>query len=344
MGKLKVAVLMGGKSPEHEISLISGREVVKNLNPKKYETLPIVVSRNGKLWQLVGKKQFLTDSPTFKLNSRGKSLIIDPLKIGNFKLKIKDVDVVFIAMHGPYGEDGTVQGFLDLIGIPYTGSGVLASALGMDKIYSRILFTHMGLNIPKFYVVDRKSKLITAGKLKYPLFVKPSNQGSSIGTSLVKNKKDLKKALNLAWRYSSQAIVEEYIKGIEVTGAVLGNQKPKALPLVEIRSKHQYFDYEAKYNERLTDEICPAEISPTLAKKARLAALTAYKALGCQGFGRVDMIIRGQTIYVLEVNTIPGLTPVSLFPKAAKTAGISYPQLLDRVISFAIERGKQVSR
>lgn len=338
MSKLKVAVLIGGKSPEHEISLISGREVVRNLDPKKHEVLPIVISRDGKVWQLQDKKQFLADSPTASLNTSSKSIVIDPLKIENFKLIIKGVDIVFIAMHGPYGEDGKVQGFLDLIDMPYTGSGVLASALGMDKIYSRILFTHSGLNIPNGVVLTKNEKINLPKKLKFPLFVKPSNQGSSVGTSLAKNEKELKNALKFAWNYGKWAVVDEYIKGTEVTCAILGNQNPKALPLVEIRSKHEFFDYEAKYSEKLTDEICPAQISPSLAKKAQQAALVAYKSLGCEGFGRVDMIIRGNDVYVLEVNTIPGLTPVSLFPKAAKAAGISYPHLLDEIITFALAK------
>jgi len=311
--KMKVAVLMGGKSAEHKISLISGREVVKNLDPKKYDVLPIVVSKDGVNWRIgEGKK--------------------------NFKFEILNLkfDLAFIAMHGPYGEDGTIQGFLELLGISYTGSGVLASALGMNKIASRRLFEQVGLTVPKYIVLNKKDDpKIIFRRLKLPVFVKPSNQGSSVGTSFVKNKKSLEKALKLAWEYSAHALVEEYLNGIETTVGVLGNYNPQALPVVEIVPKTEFFDYKAKYNERLCDEIVPARIGKSLTKKAQQIAIKAYQTLGCWGFGRVDMIIKGQKIYVLEVNTIPGLTPVSLLPKAAQAAGIPYHRLLDRIIDFA---------
>ena len=312
-GKIKVAVLSGGKSAEHEISLISGREVVKHLNPQKYDVLPIIISRNGTSFQLNNKKYSLS------------------------QLSTANCQLFFIAMHGPFGEDGTIQGFLDLIEVPYTGSKVLASALGMDKIYSRKLFTHAGLKTPKFMAVKKHQKTHDIfKKSKLPVFVKPNNQGSSIGASKVRKKKNLKKALQYAHKFNDLALVEEFLDGIEVTGSIIGNDKPKALPLVEIVPKRDFFDYKAKYDERLTDEIVPARISNALAKKAQEAAVTAYKALGCKGFGRVDMIVKDNDVYVLEVNTIPGLTSVSLLPKAAKAAGISYPQWLDKIISFAV--------
>lgn len=311
--KLQVAVLMGGKSPEHEISLISGAEVVKNLDRSKYEVLPITLSRDGK---------------SFKLENRKYSLS---------QLSTVNCQLFFIVMHGPFGEDGTIQGFLELFNVPYTGSGVLASALGMDKIYSRLLFTQAGLNVPNYVVIkEGKNPTRVWTKLKPPVFAKPRFQGSSVGTSIVKAKKGLKKALKLVYSYDNWAIVEKYLEGIEVTCSILGNEQPKALPLVEIVPKKDYFDYEAKYDPNLTEEIVPARINHALTKKAQNAALTAYQTLGCRGFGRVDMIIKNGKVYVLEVNTIPGLTPVSLFPKAAKAAGVSYPQLLDKIIHFAL--------
>src|SRR3989344_4880306 len=301
--KVKVAVLMGGKSQEHEISLISGREVAKNLNPKKYIVTRIVIPKTG----------FDIFLPT----------------------KLKGADLVFIALHGPNGEDGTIQGFLELLGIPYTGSGILASTIGMDKIYSRKIFTQLGLNTPNYVLISKEGKSLNLKNLKFPLFIKPSDQGSSVGVSKAKNIKELKLGLKEAFKYSQSAIVEEYLQGIEVTGAVLGNNNPKALPLIEIVPKKDFFDFEAKYEPSLTDEIVPARISKSLTKKAQSAALEAYKSIGCRGFGRVDMIIKGEKVYVLEINTIPGLTPVSLFPKAAKAAGISYSQLLDKIIDYA---------
>src|SRR3990167_4447951 len=279
--KIRVAVLMGGKSAEHEISLASGREVAKNLDKKKYDVLPIVVSRNGISFQLNNKKY--------------------PLG----QLSIVNCQLFFIAMHGPYGEDGTIQGFLELIGLPYTGSGVLASALGIDKISSRKLFTHAGLKVPN-HLVLRKSDhhRVVWQKFKLPVFVKPHNQGSSVGTTKVNKKQHLKKALNLAFSFSPLTLVDEFIDGIEITCPILGNDRPQALPLVEIVPKKAYFDDEAKYNEKLCDEIVPARIGKSLTKKAQNTALLAYQTLGCRGFARVDMITKDNDVYVLEVNTI----------------------------------------
>ncbi len=310
--KLNVAVLMGGKSSEHEVSLMSGKEVVRNLDSKKYKVIPIKISKDGQ---------------TFRKDA--KNYVFSQLSTVNCQL-------FFIALHGPNGEDGTVQGFLQLVGLPYTGSKVLASALAMDKIYSRKLFTHAGLKTPEFQVVEKgKMKNQILKNLKFPVFVKPHNQGSSVGTTKVVRKKNLRDALDLAFSFSRLALVEEYIDGVEITCAVLGNDKPKALPLVEIVPKTEFFDYEAKYNESMCNEICPARINRRLTKKAQSAAIKAYKGIGCQGFGRVDMIIKDNEIYVLEVNTIPGLTPISLLPKAAKAAGINYSNLLEKIISYS---------
>ena len=337
MRRLNVAVLMGGKSAEHEISLSSGREVVRNLDSKKYNVLPIVIAKDGINWQIGDRKQFLLDSPVgvkFQTpNSKTRNLNrSDHASI----IRKNKVDVVFIALHGSNGEDGTIQGFLELLGVFYTGSGVLASALGMDKISSRKLFTQTGLNVPIYLLLSKDdSQNVVFKRFKLPIFVKPSNQGSSVGVSKVTKKFDLKKALKLAFGFGDLVIVEEYIKGREITVPILGNDNPTALPVVEIISKTDFFDYKAKYDEKLCDEIVPAKISKKLTIDAQKAAIVAYQALGCRGFGRVDMIIKDGKIYVLEVNTIPGLTPVSLFPKSAASAGIVYTKLLDRIIEFA---------
>lgn len=306
MKKLKVAVLMGGKSAEHEISLVSGNQVVKNLDPKKYEAIKTVIPKTG------------LDGKTIKLLTSSK------------------IDIAFIALHGPNGEDGTMQGFLELINLPYTGSNVLSSALGMDKIYSRNIFAQSGMNVPIYILIKQDQTTSNILKsLNFPLFVKPTNQGSSVGTSKANNKKELESALKNAFSYSNPVLVEEFLDGTEVTCAILGNENPEALPLIEIVPKKGFFDLEAKYDANLTDEICPARISKRLTKKAQDAAILAYKSIGCRGFGRVDMIIKGNKVYVLEVNTVPGLTPASLFPKAAKAAGISFSKLLDAIINYA---------
>jgi len=334
MKKVNVAVLMGGKSAEHEISLFSGREVVRNLDSEKYNVLPIVIAKDGISWQ-IGSKNCKFQIANFKL-LKSKSKRIRTRNQSIAPISKHEVDIVFIAMHGPNGEDGTIQGFLELLGVSYTGSGVLASALGMDKISSRKLFTQTGLNVPTYLLLSKDdSPNVVFKRFKLPIFVKPSNQGSSVGVSKVVKKSDLKKALKLAFDYSDWAIVEECIKGREITVPILGNDNPTAFPVVEILSKTDFFDYKAKYDEKLCEEIVPARIGKKLTDEVQKAAILAYQTLGCRGFGRVDMIIKDEKIYVLEVNTIPGLTSVSLFPKSAASAGISYPQLLDKIIEFA---------
>ena len=332
--KINIAVLMGGKSSEHEISLISGAEVVKNLDPKKYNVFPIEIAKDGITWQLKSKDKYFLNTKSKKSIKKTKAVEI---KQHRNLLKDNSVNVVFIAMHGPNGEDGTIQGLLELIGIPYTGSGVLASALGMDKIYSRNLFIQAGLAVPETVILTGSDPVNNVWKtLRPPIFVKPSNQGSSVGTSKVNSKKGLPKALKLAFSYNDRVLVEEFIDGTEITCGILGNEKPIVLPIVEIVTKNEFFDYEAKYSETLTEEIVPARINKKLTRKAQDSALIAYESLNCRGFGRVDMITKDNNIYTLEVNTIPGLTPMSLFPKAAKAAGITYSNLLDRVIASAL--------
>lgn len=337
MRKTNIAVLMGGKSAEREISLMSAAQVVKNLDPQKYNVLPIEIAKDGISWQLKDKNQFLLDSSGQppKTQGDGQKIAISDQKSAAL-IKGSNIDVVFIALHGTYGEDGAVQGFLELLDIPYTGSGVLASALGMDKIYSRKIFTQAGLTVPKTVVYKKRQKIPDLkSQIAYPVFVKPASQGSSVGTSKAKNRKELEKSIAEALLYDDTVLIEEFIKGVEITGGILG-QTP--LPLVEIVPKKDFFDFEAKYDANLTDEIVPARINKSLTKKAQQTALEAFNLLGCSGFGRVDMIVKGDKIYVLEVNTIPGLTPVSLMPKAAKAAGIAYPQLLDKIISSSLNK------
>lgn len=308
MRKLRVAVLMGGKSPEYEVSLATGREALKHLDKTKYLISPITISRDGQ---------------------RGFSKV----------LRKKRIDVVFIAMHGPFGEDGTVQGMLELLGIPYTGSGVLASALGMNKIMFRKIMEREKIPVPKYLVFEKRESLKNIWRFfkNPPIFVKPHNQGSSVGASIVKKKSQVEKALRRAFSYSDPVLVEEYLDGVEVSCGVLGNDKPFALPIAEIVPKNEFFDYEAKYTPGKADEIVPARISKNLTSKVQKTAVSVFKAIGARGFARVDMIIVGRTPVVLEINTIPGLTSVSILPKEAAAAGISYPKLLDRIIELALE-------
>jgi len=306
--KLKVALLSGGISSEREISIKSGNQVYKALNKAKYD---------------VTRYDPATD-------------------LGKLVAEASRIDVAFIVLHGLYGEDGTVQGLLDLLHIPYQGSGTLGSALAMDKWSSKRLYKEAGLAVPPFkalmngQVYDVEALSIEPG---FPLVVKPRDGGSSIGTSIVQVPGQLPEALNTAFKYGRNVILEAYLEGTEITGGVLGNDDLQVLPIVEIvpESKYPFFDYQAKYRQGATREICPARINKTLSERAQSAAVTAHRALCCRGYSRTDMIIRNDTVYVLETNTIPGMTPMSLFPLAAKTAGISFSQLLDRLIELALE-------
>ncbi|MDY6837358.1 MAG: D-alanine--D-alanine ligase [Thermodesulfobacteriota bacterium] len=308
MTKLNVALLSGGISSEREVSIKSGDQVYDALDNTKYG---------------ITRYDPATD-------------------LGELVTNASSIDVALIVLHGPYGEDGTVQGLLDLLNIPYQGSGVLGSALAMDKWTSKRLYKEAGLSVPPFCVLTKGHSYDTEALAEnpgYPLVVKPRYGGSSIGTSIVESAPLLDEALDRAFAQGPHVIVERYLKGTEITGSVLGNYDLEVLPIVEIvpESHYTFFDYEAKYKKGATREICPAPISDTLSERARSYAATAHRTLCCRGYSRTDMIIGGETIYVLETNTIPGMTPVSLFPLAAKAAGISFSQLLDRLIELALE-------
>lgn len=336
--KIRVMVLMGGKSPEHEVSLVTGRSVVKHLNANKYKVFPVVISKNGVSWQFKNKDQFLAVGQTVASANNSlpnkEILSLDPLK--------QRADLVFLAMHGPYGEDGTIQGMLQTLGITFTGAGVLASALGMDKIMFKKILQAAKIATPRGIVLAPKDDPEIIWKnFNLPIIIKPFNQGSSVGVSLVKTKKDLTKALNLVFKYGSYALVEEFLFGTEISCGVLGNEDLFALPVAEIIPKNDFFDYEAKYLEGKSQEIIPARISKQLTQKVQEIAKKVYQAIGCCGFARIDMIIVKNQPFVLEINTIPGLTPVSILPKEAAAAGISYSDLIEKIINLALEKNER---
>jgi len=342
MKKTRIAVLMGGQTPEHEISLISGKEVISQLNKKKYTVLPVLISRDGKKWKYISTTDLLKTSNDTLLSGDTKAMVKKSKKeISGARQIAGNVDVVFIAMHGPFGEDGTVQGMLELAGVKYTGPGVLASALGMDKLIFRKMLSSMGVPFPKYVPLKKSDKKVDLKKHlgPPPYFIKPHNQGSSVGCYLAKKEEEVTKAVRKAWKYSEIALVDEYIEGIEVTCGVIGNEKPIALPLVEIVPlKGEYFDYESKYTESGADEIVPARLPKTVTKNIQDMAVKVYEELGCKGFSRVDFILKNRKDpYVLEINTIPGLTPMSLLPKAALAAGFSYPNFLDKIVKYAVK-------
>jgi len=305
--------LMGGRSAEREVSLRTGEAVCRALIEAGYNTVKIDV---------------------------GSDLVE--------RLKEEGVELAFLALHGRYGEDGTIQGLLEMLDIPYTGPGVLASALAIDKIATKKILLYEGLPTPRFMQVTEKEAL-SAGLLEtaekvlremgLPLVVKAPTQGSTIGTSFVHERKDVVTALELAYRYDRVALVEQFIEGMEVTAPVLGNDNPVALPLIEIVSATGVYDYEAKYTAGMSDHIIPPRIPGEQQAMIKELAVRTFQALGCRGLSRVDFKVeQGGGAYILEVNTMPGMTATSLFPDAARAAGIEFPQLVDQIVKLALEK------
>lgn len=302
----KVALVYGGTSKEKEVSNKSARQVNDALLALKY--------------------------PVKKINA-------DTNLVRN--LKQYDPDIAFIAMHGGSGEDGTIQGLLDSLDIRYTGSGVLASALAMDKTMSKRLFLENNIKTPSFLTVregaDQNLTKRIKAEIGYPVIFKPPCQGSTIGMSVVKRESEVKDALALGFNYEKELLVEQFVKGVEITVGVLGNEKPIALPPIEITTETGFYDYKTKYTTGLSSHIFPARISKANEKIAQEAAVKAHKVLGCKGFSRADfMVPKNAEPLMLEVNTIPGLTKLSLFPDAAKAGGISFEELIKKLISLAL--------
>jgi D-alanine-D-alanine ligase len=298
--KLRIGVIMGGLSSEREISLLTGRSIVKTLKANGHRVAAI------------------------DLNTRSLKKVINA-----------GIDVAIIALHGTYGEDGVIQGILEFLGIPYTGSGVLASALGMNKIMSKQVFDSNGIPNAKWTVINSVKE---AGNIKipYPLVFKPSEEGSAVGVVIVKSKKDAAAAYKKAAKYGKTVLVEKYIKGVEISVPVLGDDR--VLPIIEIVPANEFYDYDAKYTAGKSSHIIPARISKKAYKKAGEIALKVHKCLMCRDLSRTDIIVSGSGMYVLETNTLPGMTDLSLYPEAAKAAGISFYELLMIFVKNAVER------
>lgn len=341
--KIRVAVLMGGRSKEREVSLSTGRMIMNALDPQKYDAFAVDSALIG-VSAATKPKTAITGSSAKAEPSSNTSIELRPLDdIVRMNGHSPKPDVVIIALHGKFGEDGTIQGLLELLEIPYVGSGVLASALALNKIMARKVLQYEGIPVPKGLSIRRGSDIKEFQAeveriLGYPVIVKPNEEGSTIGIRVVRKAEDFAKAIESAYEYDSDILVEEFIEGgVEITGAVLGNEKPFVLPLVEIVPEGGFYDYHAKYTPGATEEICPARIPKEQYREAERLALASHKALGCRGMSRTDMIVKGTNIWVLEVNTIPGMTPTSLLPRAAQAAGISFPKLLDMLIEYALE-------
>ncbi len=322
MSRLKVAVIMGGPSHEYEISLRSGQTVLEHINQEKYDAFPVEINQSG-LWSVDGKEYCQV--------ARGLKQLAD-----------KNVDVAFLAVHGNFGEDGTIQALLERKNIRYTGSSVSASLLAMDKLITEQLFQDAALITPQSVAVETENFAKMLGSLQYyPAVVKPMKLGSSVGVSIVDSAKQLKKAIEHALLYDQMALVQPYIKGREISCGVLEDEdgKPQALPPTElIPVGRRFFDYVAKYSKD-TKEITPPAMPAATIEHIQQAALTAHQTIGCSGYSRTDIIIDEQgTPYVLEINTLPGLTNVSILPQQAKAIGLSYAQLVDRIIHRALTK------
>lgn len=317
--KLTVGVLMGGPSSEHEISLITGASVIQYLDRSKYGAIAIKMSKD--------KEWFVGDRKTTERKA------------------LANCDIIFNALHGTFGEDGRVQALLEYYDKKYTGSGITASALAMDKLRSREMFKLAGLQVPKTLKIrkgDNYQALLSVFTNKiagFPVVIKPCSNGSSVGVSIVKNSNQLNKALESAFQIEKKVLVEDFIGGTEVTCGVLDNgQSISALPVTEIVPKrgHKFFDYKAKYKSGHSDEITPARIGEDMTRKVQEVALKAHQLLGCRAYSRTDMIIKNDVIYVLETNTLPGLTANSLLPKAAAAAGLTMSQLINHIIESSL--------
>ncbi|MEZ0328131.1 MAG: D-alanine--D-alanine ligase [Dissulfuribacterales bacterium] len=310
--KIRLALLCGGKSSEREVSLSGAKGVLDALNRNKYD---------------VEVFDTATDLP--RLMERTKSL-----------------DVAFILLHGRFGEDGTVQGLLELLSIPYQGSGVLGSALAMNKHFSKVMYRDAGIPTPDWLVytdADEYRIEEIPERLGLPVMIKPANQGSSIGMAKVERMEDMLSAIREASKWDEQVVLERFVRGRELTAGVLGLKELTALPIVEIRPNPSYsfFDYEAKYQKGATEELCPAPIPEKIAKRAQDLAVRAHRALGLRGYSRTDMILtETEELFVLETNTIPGMTPTSLLPQAAQAMGIGFSELLDKLIAMALDAHK----
>ena len=334
-GRTRVAVLMGGTSAERDVSLSTGRQILNALDPARYQVYALDTASGRKFLPPGG----LTHSLSTLTSADGATAITTLPQLPQAAPDHRP-DVVMIALHGPGGEDGTVQGMLEVLGIPYTGSGVLASALAMDKAMCKRVLTSAGVRMPQDVTLKRDADLsaVRFDAMPPPWIVKPSRQGSTIGMTVVTDADELPSALQTAWAHDDTTLVEQFIRGTEITVPILGNATLEVLPIVEIVPAGGFYDYQAKYTAGATDEIVPARLAPAIAEEARRIAVLCHQTLGCRGMSRTDMIVTPDgIIYTLEVNTIPGMTPTSLLPRAAEAAGLSFSQLLDRLIELALE-------
>lgn len=349
MKKIKLGIVCGGMSTEHDVSVVSADSILKNLNKDKYKIFPIYIGKDGKWYEFEQKKEKISVGE--QVNKTNE--ITDVIGY------LKNMDVLFPVLHGLYGEDGTIQGLFELIKKPYVGCKVLGSSVGMDKVYSKIIFEKAKLNQANYeYIRSYKDKYIYIDKdfneqileleqvseiinknLKYPMFVKPSNSGSSVGINKAKNKEELREYIKYATKFDKKILIEEGINGREVECAVLGNEEVIASCVGEVKSADEFYSYEAKYKNEKSKTKIPADISEDLSESIKTQAIKAFKTIDGKGLSRVDFFIEENTnkIYINEINTLPGFTSISMYPKLFEESGIRYESLIDKLIELAIE-------
>jgi D-alanine-D-alanine ligase len=353
MSKIRVGILFGGRSAEHEVSLQSAKNIVDAIDKNKYEVVLIGIDKQGG-WHLDEGSRFLlqtTGSESPALAASGENLALVPGQQEEQLVQLSgqqapgSLDVVFPILHGPFGEDGTVQGLLKLANIPFVGAGVLGSAVGMDKDVMKRLLRDAGIPIARFIVLTKYSAKgvdfdEARDQLGLPLFIKPANLGSSVGIHKVKDREEFDRAVQDAFKYDHKVLIEECIVGREIECSVLGNDQPVGSVLGEILPRHDFYSYEAKYLDESGAALeIPAKLPPEISERIRQTAIKTFSVLCCEGMARVDFFLRnGEEIIVNEINTIPGFTRISMYPKLWEASGLSYSDLIDKLIQLAMEK------
>jgi len=355
MKRLRVGVLFGGRSGEHEVSLASATSVIRGLDPDQYEAVPIGITKDGHWLVGEGAVKML---PEVLKGGRRVMLTADPTEAALVPLDrgagAQRLDVIFPVMHGTFGEDGAIQGMLELAGLPYVGAGVLGSAIGMDKDVSKRLCQEAGIPVVPWITVHRWQwekepeavRVEIEGKFEYPVFVKPATLGSSVGMSKVHNAEELAPALNAACEYGMKILVEQAVTAREIEVSVLGNHEPQASVPGEIVPHREFYDYTAKYLEDGTQLIIPADLKPSQVTKIQSLAIKTFRTLELAGMARVDFFLerKGGKLYLNEANTIPGFTSISMYPKLWEASGISFRELIDKLIELAFEMHNEKTR
>ena len=353
--RLRLGIIFGGRSGEHEVSVVSAQHVIEAADRERFEVVPIGIARSG-AWLTPEETQVVLardDAPyrktlhTASVGGQGLLARLQTLDV------LTQVDVVFPLVHGPYGEDGTLQGLLEMADLPYVGAGVAASATGLDKALMKALFAQEGLPVPEHRVVlawrwETDQPAVTReleAAMPYPWFVKPANGGSSVGITKVRSREDLSEAVQVALRYDRKLIVEQAVEGREIECAVLGNDEPQTSPLGEIVYEREFYDYEAKYLDPNTRLITPADVPAEAASGIQAMAVQAYRAVDCAGMARIDFFLLPDGAVCLdEINTVPGFTPISMFPRLWQLAGLTYTELISRLVELALERHEEKRR